>query len=282
MVEYPSTKKKSLLGNELHIFLTAMMFLTRIRVPKNIDHSPEYLEKSPKYFPLVGWVIGGISALIFLVFRRYTSNDIGILASMISSILMTGAFHEDGFADTCDAFGGGWTKEKILQIMKDSRIGAFGAIGLWVILSTKFLLLKELPQYTPDLEHPTSNIFFNFRLFIAIFLIAHSLSRLMPVWVIQFSEYVTEDALSKSKALANKKLPLLSFILANVLGVLPFVLLSWQYLFLLVPVIYVTYELVKYFQKWIGGYTGDCLGTVQQVTEILVYLSALIIWRYIV
>jgi len=282
MVEYPSTKKKSLFGNELHIFLTAMMFLTRIRMPKNIDHSPEYLEKSPKYFPLVGWVIGGISALIFLVFRRYTSNDIGILASMIASILMTGAFHEDGFADTCDAFGGGWTKEKILQIMKDSRIGAFGAIGLWVILSTKFLLLKELPQYTPDLEHPTSNIFYNFRFFIAVFLIAHSLSRLMPVWVIQFSDYVTEDALSKSKPLANKKLPISSFIIANILGVLPFVLLSWQYLFLLVPVIYVTYELVKYFQKWIAGYTGDCLGTVQQVTEILVYLSAMIIWRYIV
>src|SRR5258708_3410401 len=123
---------------EWKIFLTAVMFLTRISVPKNIDHSAEYLEKSPKYFPVTGWIVGGISALLFLVFSRYISTDIGVLASMIAGILTTGAFHEDGFADTCDAFGGGWTKEKILQIMKDSRIGAFGAIGLLAILSSKF------------------------------------------------------------------------------------------------------------------------------------------------
>src|SRR5262249_29468135 len=156
-----------------------------------------------KYFPVIGWIVAAFSLLIFLASRRYTSPDIAVLASMITSILLTGAFHEDGFADCCDAFGGGWTKEKILAIMKDSRIGAFGAIGLWVILSTKFLLLKELPQYTPDLEHPTTNIFFNFRFFIAVVLVAHSLSRLMPVWVIQFSTYVTEDTLAKSKPLAN-------------------------------------------------------------------------------
>src|SRR6516164_2666612 len=152
---------------EWRIFLTAVMFLTRIHVPKNIDHSPEYLEKSTKYFPLIGWLVGGISIIVFLILRRYTSPDIAVLASMIASLLTTGALHEDGFADTCDAFGGGWTREKILQIMKDSRIGSFGAIGLWVILFAKFLLLKELPQYTPDLEHPTTNIFFNFRFFIS-------------------------------------------------------------------------------------------------------------------
>jgi len=258
------------------------MFLTRIHVPKNIDHSPGYLEKSPKYFPVVGWIVGAISVLTYLVFKKYTSNDIGILASMIAGILTTGAFHEDGFADTTDAFGGGWTKEKILQIMKDSRIGAFGTIGLWVILSTKYLLLKELPQYTPDLNHPTSNIFFNYRFFIAVLLTAHSLSRLMPVWVIQFSQYVTDPDQSKSKPLASKKLPTGALLLANLFGLLPFVLLSPEFLFALIPIAYITYELVKYFQKWIGGYTGDCLGAVQQVSEIAFYLAALIIWRYVV
>src|SRR5260370_1036584 len=83
----------------------------------------------------------------FLLFSRYISTDAGILASMVVSLLVTGAFHEDGFADVCDGFGGGWTKEKILLIMKDSRIGAFGAIGLIFIFGAKFVLLKELPGF---------------------------------------------------------------------------------------------------------------------------------------
>lgn len=282
MSENSSRNLFSTIRNEWHIFLTAVMFLTRIQVPKNIDHSPAYLEKSPKYFPVIGWIVGGISVLTYLVFKKYTTNDIAIIASMIAGILTTGAFHEDGFADTSDAFGGGWTKEKILLIMKDSRIGAFGAIGLWVILTSKFVLLKESPQYTPDLNHPTSNIFFNYRFFIAIILAAHSLSRLMPVWIIQFSTYVTNPDVGKSKPLANTKLSLLSFLMANVFGLLPFVLLSPEFLFILIPSGYITYELLKYFKKWIGGYTGDCLGAVQQVTELVFYLSALVIWKYIV
>ncbi len=227
-------------------------------------------------------MVGGISALVFLVFGKYISADIGILASMITGILLTGAFHEDGFADTCDGFGGGWTKEKILQIMKDSRIGVFGAIGLFSILSAKFLLLKELPQYNPDLGHPGSNIFFNSRYFVLTVMAAHSLSRLMPVWVIQFSRYVSEPDTSKSKPIANKKLSIADLILAALFALLPFTFLSWHFLLAILPVIYATYGLKKYFEKWIGGYTGDCLGAIQQVTEIVFYLSVITIWRFII
>src|SRR5882762_8589221 len=114
MIEnYHSMKK------EWKIFLTAIMFLTRISVPHNIDHSPEYLQKAPKYFPLIGWIVGGICSLVFLVLSRYISLDTGILGSMIAGIFTTGALHEDGFADVCDGFGGGWTRDKILSIMKD-------------------------------------------------------------------------------------------------------------------------------------------------------------------
>ncbi|HEX4850620.1 MAG TPA: adenosylcobinamide-GDP ribazoletransferase [Puia sp.] len=280
MSEISKPDQKAGFRNELQIFFTAVMFLTRIPVPKNVDHSPEYLEKSPKYFPLVGWIVAGLSVLAFLIFVRYTSSDIAIIASMIAGLLTTGAFHEDGFADVCDAFGGGWTKEKILQIMKDSRIGAYGAMGIWVVLTAKFFLLKELPQYTPDLAHPTTNIFYNYRFFIAVIFAAHSLSRLMPVWVIQFSTYVTNPDVGKSKALTTKKLSLTSFMLANIFGLFPFIWLSWEFLFALIPVGYITYELTRYFQKWIGGYTGDCLGAIQQVSELIFYLSVLIIWRF--
>ena len=266
---------------EWKIFLTAIMYFTRIRVPATIDHSPLYLQKSPKYFPVVGWIVGGICSLVFLVFSRFVSPDIGIISSMIAGLLTTGAFHEDGFADVCDGFGGGWTKEKILLIMKDSRIGAFGAIGLLGILGSKFLLLKELLSCTPELDHPTSLIFYNYRYFILAVIGAHSLSRLMPVFVIQGWENVTDNEHNKSKPVTSNKLSAGELILAILLALAPFVFLPWQFLLVIIPVLYTTYKLSRYFKKWIGGYTGDCLGAIQQMTELVVYLGFVIIRRYI-
>ncbi|HTQ28894.1 MAG TPA: adenosylcobinamide-GDP ribazoletransferase [Puia sp.] len=265
---------------EWRTFLTAVMFLTRIRVPDHISHSDEYLQKAPKYFPVIGWMVGGISALVFLVFDRLVSTDVGLLASVIAGILVTGAFHEDGFADSCDAFGGGWTKEKILAIMKDSRLGTYGVIGLMGILSAKFLLLKELPHFTPDLAHPSSNIFFNDRFFILTLIAAHSMSRLMPLFLMRFSTYVTDMDTSKSKPIAHTKLSEGELLLATAFALLPFVLLSWHFLLALIPVLYATYELSAYFKKWIGGYTGDCLGAVQQVSEVMFYFGTLLVWKF--
>lgn len=266
---------------EWTIFLTAIMYFTRIRVPSTIDHNPAYLQKSPKYFPVIGWIVGGICALVFLVFSRFISSDIGIIASMIAGLLVTGAFHEDGFADVCDGFGGGWTKEKILLIMKDSRIGAYGAIGLLGILASKFLLLKELPSFTPELDHPTSLIFYNYRYFIFCVIGAHSLSRLMPVFVIQLGDNVTDPEHSKSKPLTGRKLTVGELALAILLAFAPFICLPWPFLLAAIPASYATYSLFMYFKKWIGGYTGDCLGAIQQVTEIVIYLGFIIIWRYL-
>jgi adenosylcobinamide-GDP ribazoletransferase len=265
---------------EWHIFLTAVMFLTRIQVPPNIDHSPEYLQRSSKYFPLVGWIVGGISILTYLVTAKFFSENIAILSSMIASILTTGAFHEDGFADTCDAFGGGWTKEKILMIMKDSRLGTYGVVGILFILGAKFLLLQELPKFTPPSVTETVNPLLSYKIFIGIILAAHSVSRLMAVSIIQQYQYVTDEDVSKSKPLASKKLSLSELLLCVIVGILPFLLLPLNFLLIIIPVVIGRIYLAAYFRKWIGGYTGDCLGAVQQVTEIIFYLSALILWKY--
>lgn len=266
---------------EIRIFFTAMMFLTRLPVPKFTDHSQEYLERAVKYFPLVGWIVGAISGFVFLVFNKYIGEDIAIVASIIAGILATGAFHEDGFADVCDAFGGGWTKEKILLIMKDSRLGTFGVIGLISILAAKFLVLRELPKFQPDLEDTTVNIFYNYRYFLLTLIAAHSISRLMPVWVLRFQEYVTDPEGSKSKPLASNKPNIALLIIATVIALVPFIWMSWHFLLAIVPAILVTYSLAGYFKKWIGGYTGDCLGAIQQVSEISFYLGLIIVWRYI-
>lgn len=254
--------------------------VVRSGVPQNIGHDPEYLNKAPKYFPLIGWIVGGFSALIFLVFSRFISSDIGILASIIAGILLTGAFHEDGFADVCDGFGGGWTKEKILLIMKDSRVGAFGVIGLIIILAGKFLLQRELPSFTPELNGPSRLIFYNYRYFIGAVIAAHSLSRLMPVIAMQWAENVTDPEHSKSKPVTSRRLSIGELILAILLGTLPLAFFPWSFWLVIIPVGYVTFEMVRYFKKWIGGYTGDCLGAIQQVTELTVYLGWVIVWRY--
>ena len=92
---------------QLHIFFTALMFYTRIPCPKNIDHHPDYLNKASRYFPLIGWVVGGISFVFYYVGTFLFTNEIAVILSIIAGILTTGAFHEDGFAKVCDGFGGG-------------------------------------------------------------------------------------------------------------------------------------------------------------------------------
>ena len=124
---------------EIHVFFTALMFYTRIPCPKWVDHDPEFLNQSIRYFPLIGWIVGIISGLFLYLPGTYFSIPVAIILSLIISVLITGAFHEDGFADTCDAFGGGWTKKKILEIMKDSRLGTYGVIGLLLLISLKIV-----------------------------------------------------------------------------------------------------------------------------------------------
>jgi adenosylcobinamide-GDP ribazoletransferase len=265
---------------EWKVFLTAIQFLTRIKVPASIDHRPEYLQQAPRYFPLVGSIVGAMSALFFLLFARYISTDAGILASMITGLLLTGAFHEDGFADVCDGFGGGWTKEKILLIMKDSRIGAFGAIGLVMLFASKFLLLKEIPAFAAEPGQSSHLIFYNYRYFILALISAHSVSRLMAVLVMQAGAYAGDANQSKSLPMTQRRLSVAGLIVAILFALAPFALLPWRYVLIVLPALYVTYELYRYFNRWIGGYTGDCLGAIQQVTEIVLYLGFVIVWRY--
>lgn len=286
------------------------MFLTRIRVPPAVDHSPVYLREAPRYFPVVGWVVGAVSALFYLLGMRFISTDAGVMAAIVAGVLITGAFHEDGFADVCDGFGGGWTKEKILGIMKDSRIGAYGAIGLILMLGAKFILLRELPAFTPSLEPGSwttapQHIFYDHRYAILAILSAHSLGRLMPVLVMQAGSYaraglpdagkpgekagprvdagaVDAGAVDpgKSAAIAGQRMSPGGVVAAVVFALAPFVFLPWHYLLAIPPVLYATFELNRYFKRWIGGYTGDCLGAIEQVSEIMVYLGFVLIFRY--
>jgi adenosylcobinamide-GDP ribazoletransferase len=262
---------------ELHIFFTALMFYTRIPCPKNIDHNPDYLNKASRYFPLIGWIVGAIAFVVYYVFNYLVGLEIAVIMSMIASILTTGAFHEDGFADVCDGFGGGWTKEKILLIMKDSAIGAYGAIGVVLVLLLKFtsiciLLSKyELGQLIAVLQ------------IVLYFISGHSISRLAAISIVFTHEYSREDATSKSKPIAQNY-SWREVLGACFFGLLPLLILTylnWQVILVLLPVFLTRYFMARYFQKWIDGYTGDCLGATQQVCEIIFYLSIIVLWKFI-
>ncbi|PWB19958.1 adenosylcobinamide-GDP ribazoletransferase [Flavobacterium sp. HTF] len=262
---------------ELHIFFTALMFYTRIPCPENITHDPDYLNKATRYFPLIGWIVGSISFLAFYLFSFFLSVEIAVILAIITSILTTGAFHEDGFADVCDGFGGGWTKEKILMIMKDSAIGAYGAIGLVLLFLLKFKLLSEAVLLYQ--ANPVSSVFQVFLVFVS----AHALSRMAAISIIFTHEYSRDDATSKSKPIAKKN-TWKEIVGAFFFGLIPLLVLScfkYQILLVLIPVFLTRYFLARYFQKWIDGYTGDCLGATQQVCEIVYYLSLLFVWKFI-
>jgi adenosylcobinamide-GDP ribazoletransferase len=221
------------------------------------------------YFPLIGWIVGGFAAAVYWVCSLALPAYISIIISMISSVLLTGAFHEDAFADFCDGFGGGWTQQKILDIMKDSRVGTFAVTGLIFMLGFKFSLLLEISR------HSTYAVLFSL-------IIAHSLSRLTATSIIYTHRYVKENEDSKAKPLA-KKMDIKALLAASVFGLLPLLLANSLLFFLLViPAFVVRSYMAYYIKKWIGGYTGDCLGAVQQVTEVIIYLFInIILWKFI-
>ncbi|OCB77875.1 adenosylcobinamide-GDP ribazoletransferase [Flavobacterium crassostreae] len=262
---------------QVHLFFTALLFYTRIPCPKNIDHNPEYLNQATRYFPLIGWIVGAVAFGVFVWSNYLTTPEIAVVVSMVISVLVTGAFHEDGFADVCDGFGGGWTKEKILLIMKDSAIGAYGAIGVVLLLLLKFMALIALVKATFLLS--TTPYLFCFGWFVT----AHSLSRLAAISIIFTEEYSREDASSKSKPIAQ------SFTWVEVLGAFFFGLLpllalaylQWQVLLVLLPVFGTRFLMARYFKKWISGYTGDCLGATQQVCEVVYYITMVVLWKFI-
>ena len=258
---------------ELRIFFTALMFYTRIPCPKNIDHSPEYINKATRYFPLIGWIVGAISFVVFYLSLFLFDIDVAVLFSLIAGILTTGAFHEDGLADVFDGFGGGWTKTKILEIMKDSRVGAYGVIALIFLFGIKYLSLNGLL-----LKIDRTNY-----LHIAlIFISYHSLARFTAINIVFTSQYSREDETSKAKPIA-KAHSYKEIIGAYFFGLLPLLVLcfmNWKFSIVLFPLFLLYFFSKRYFQKWIDGYTGDCLGATEQLAECVTLLTYLALWKF--
>jgi len=246
---------------QINLMLTAVMFYTRIPVPHSLPYTEDMLNRSTRYFPLIGWIVGGIGACVFYGLSFIFPKDISVFLSIISTLLVTGAFHEDGFADFCDGFGGGMTKDRIFSIMKDSRIGTYGTVALISILGAKFICLNSFPLLVIPV----------------VLWAAHSFSRIMPVIIIFTSFYSIQDLQSKVKPI-GKRGKRSDFVIAVFFGLFPMVFTPWQFIVLIVPLsLLITYLFKRYIEHKINGYTGDCLGALQQIVEIVFYLCLLVV-----
>lgn len=253
--------------HQIRLFFIALQFFTRLPIPRWVGFDPRWLHQASRYFPAVGVVVGAIAAVAYALASRLWPPPIAALLSTVTGIYLTGAFHEDGFADTCDGLGGGTTPQRVLEIMQDSRIGAYGAIGIGLLLAIKCTTLACLP---PDRA-------------IAGLLAAHPLSRLAATALICAMHYVKPEG--KAKPLAQQMsvaewciaavtvAPLLCALI--IAGWLP-----WQGLAAGMAAIAVAAGwLARTFRRRLGGYTGDCLGAVQQVSEVAFYLALLAVIR---
>ncbi|KMY85357.1 Cobalamin synthase [Candidatus Paraburkholderia calva] len=245
--------------NELRYFFTALGYFTRVPVPRWVGFERDYLNAAARYFPLVGAMVGGGGALVYLAAMRVFPASVAILLSMAATLALTDAFHEDGLADSVDAFGGGYTRDDVLRIMHDSRIGAFGAIALFVALVLKWQTLAAM-------QWPASRIAW---LMVAV----HAASRTFAISYLVTLDYVRAEGRAKPVA---QRMSLAALSVAALAGLPWLVWIDWRLACIVFAVLGVLRFCVgRFFVRRIGGYTGDCLGFAQQVFELVAYLVTL-------
>ncbi len=247
------------LKQQLNCFLGAVVFLTRIPVGSFYHFRREDLSSSVVYFPVVGMLVGLFGGIVLLASHDFLPTSIAVLFCMAATVAITGGMHEDGLADAADGLFGGINSAHCLEIMKDSRLGTFGALALWFSLTAKLLLLGALVAW-------------NAWLAFAALIVANTLGRGACVALLYFYPYVRVEG-SKGKSFGNsltrrQLLPALAIAVA-----LAFVLLNRAAALCVLGAIFFAALAGIYFKRKIGGVTGDCLGAANQLVELASYLA---------
>jgi adenosylcobinamide-GDP ribazoletransferase len=243
----------------LRRFLIAVQFMTRLPVPRSVGDPKEGLGKAAAFFPLVGVIVGGCTALVLVMLQRALPLSIAVPGAIIFAAFLTNGLHEDGFADAFDGFGGGWTKERAVEIMHDSRIGVYGTLALIFLVLSKFNLLSSMP--------PSQT----WRWFI----VGHTAAR----WTtLPLSAWLPYAGAAQQGKLVAKQVGAVEILVGTFTLLLVFLLLSWQAaLAAFLVTSFVTLLSGLYFRARLQGITGDCLGAANQLTEVALYLTAVIL-----
>lgn len=250
------------LNKEYHRFWAAVSFYSRLPVPKHVDYSYSQHGEASKYLPVVGLIISTITALFFFATENFIHKSISLIFIFLLNALLSGLIHEDGLSDFLDGFGGGWNKEKILAIMKDSSVGAFGVSGLILLYGLKFALLLEIENNLIPIAIITSGV----------------LSRSNAVSLMFDMNYARVEK-SKSSGMV-KRITIYELIFIIICGISPLMIIKNYLVSLIVLCLLIFRFWVKaYMNKWIQGYTGDCLGFVQQLSELVIYFGLLTMYN---
>lgn len=242
-------------------FLLIIQFLTRIPVNIQIEIEEDDFGKGVVFFPLVGLIIGAVSGSIYYVFSRFSYGLVPIIFSMLSGVLITGALHIDGLADTCDGIFSARNKERMLEIMRDSRIGTNGAIAIIFDFMLRIAIL---------------NLFNEKQALLAI-LVAPIVSRTLTAIIIYTSTYArAEGGLGK---LFIGKVSLGVASLAVAIGlVLTYISLGFYGLIAFILSLIVVIIFRAHVYSKIGGITGDVLGAANEISEISFIMFLLLVW----
>lgn len=247
---------------EWTVFLTAVQFLTRLPVPRDLPFSDDLMLRATRYYPLVGGLIGAIGAAVLWLASLGLPMAVAVLLSMAATIFATGAFHEDGLADSADGLGGGMTRDRALEIMRDSRIGTYGAVTLGMVLALKATVLTGFT--VPDAA--------------VALILAHIVSRAGTVQIVAMDSYAREVG---AKFVAPTVAPE-AYRAAMLTGALALVLaVAWFGIGAVLGAVAVAVLVAGVFRamvlRKVQGYTGDCLGGIQQLSELGLYLG-LALW----
>jgi len=242
---------------ECNLFLLALGFLSRLPIPWALDYNANTLNASSRYFGVVGACIGLCMVSVFSLAHLVFSHELSVLLMLVANLLLTGCFHQDGLADMADGFGGAFEPARKLTIMKDSRLGTYGSSALIATLAANYLALVEIES-----------------VLVAV-VIGQSVSRCVAASIIYDTPYAADPDASKAKPLAQSMSRTDVFVLM-VSGALTLLLLPASSALIVVAVLLLGRNLFKRFiSAQIGGYTGDCLGAAQQLSELLVYFTLL-------
>lgn len=257
----------------LRHYLLALQFFSRMPVTGRLagwaGYSPAMLRASAAHFPGIGLLAGLLAAAVAGILLHWlpagpAAPFVAAAFSTVATVLFTGALHEDGLADVADGLGGSHDRRRALEIMKDSRIGAFGAIALMLALCTKLALLALLGSVSA-------------RGLGAALVLAHVLSRAWPLLVIRSLPYAGEDDGTKAKPMADAIASGTLLVAALWTGAVLAAIAWWQGpAFVLAPLLLSALAflaMLRLFARRLQGFTGDCLGATQQACEIACYLA---------
>ena len=243
-----------LITQEIGHFLVALTFMTRIPGPRDLEHSEGRLARSARYFPLVGVIVGLIAGAVFFFASMLFTPLVSAGLALTASVMLTGALHEDGLADSSDGLGAITDREKALDIMKDSRIGTFGACALLFSIGLRWAALSALAGLDG----------------LIALVMAHTISRALLVPVLRSGHRARTRGLASSIAGGVKGGEVL---VALSLAFLVAMIAPVPGLMAIAAAVVVAGLQLAFILRFLGGYTGDGLGAIQQMSEIAVLLT---------